>query len=270
MAEEGLEQVLTLWLLQCVTVAWFSGREGKRTLSALPHSPSAVARREGQQSWCLSLGRDPLTLCSTRGACTPLPVCPQPVHRCACWVTPASCVLLSRATGRPTHSACCCQAVPAGCLLGTGALTALLVADVLVYLVDSPVPVHTAEGNNRGRSAFMTRGGSLGGFSPLSFQAVVQTGLSLLCLRADPAQPGPCASIARRLGEDVGRRVEAPMPWHCSRAAPALCLQLERQLGARLAGSGQGRGGSGTPNPTSLPPRWVTPLRGCHFSNTLP
>lgn len=34
-AEEGLGRVLTLWLLQCVTVAWFSEREGRRAPSAL-------------------------------------------------------------------------------------------------------------------------------------------------------------------------------------------------------------------------------------------
>lgn len=36
-------------------------------------------------------------------------------------------------------------AVPAG-FLGTGALTALLVAYILVYLVYSPVPAHTERG----------------------------------------------------------------------------------------------------------------------------
>lgn len=39
----------------------------------------------------------------------------------------------------------CAAAVPAVCPLGTGALTALLVADVLMYLVDSPGPAHTVE-----------------------------------------------------------------------------------------------------------------------------
>lgn len=38
MAEGGLDQVLTLWLLQCVTVACFSEREGRRVLSGLQFS----------------------------------------------------------------------------------------------------------------------------------------------------------------------------------------------------------------------------------------
>lgn len=33
--QEGLEQILTLWLPQCVTVAWFSEREGRKVLSVL-------------------------------------------------------------------------------------------------------------------------------------------------------------------------------------------------------------------------------------------
>lgn len=49
------------------------------------------------------------------------------------------------------------------------------------------------------------------------------------------------------------------MPWHGSRAAPALCLRVERQLGAELVGRGPLLlGGSHTPNPTSLLHRWVT------------
>lgn len=41
----------------------------------------------------------------------------------------------------------------AGCPLGTGALTALLVADVLVYLVDSPGPSWQTRPLNPGRQA---------------------------------------------------------------------------------------------------------------------
>lgn len=89
-------------------------------------------------------------------------------------------------------------ALPAAWLLGTGALAALLVADILVYLVDSLVPAHTAErrvvGINRDRAAFVSAGGG-----PPPFSRYKR--LSLPCLGK---QPGCCTHAAGRLGGHSG------------------------------------------------------------------
>lgn len=174
-AEEGLEQVLTLWLLQCVTVAWFSEREGRRAVSALqPHSHCSRGGHTELASQPRSCTRRTL-FCT--GCLHPSPSPPPAwaslrVLGDANWLHPP--VSGHRKAGM---LGALLLAVPAGCLLGTGALAALLVADVLVYLVDSPVPAHTAEGrvagNNRDRSSFMSARGEVWGVSPISFQAAV-------------------------------------------------------------------------------------------------
>lgn len=95
-AEEGWSRYLLLWLLQCVTVAWLSGRE-RRTAPSAP-MPLGHYSQASTWHWHPSLGH----------ICTPLPVHPQPECPCACWGTPASHILLSRVTGKLAHSVCCC------------------------------------------------------------------------------------------------------------------------------------------------------------------
>lgn len=168
MAKEGLEQVLTLGLPQCVTGAWFSEREERRALSA-------IACREGNaelasEPWLCA----PCTLFCME-CLSPLLVQGSPRHPHTCSVTLSGCIALSWATGR-TVPGVLLLAVPAGCCLRTGALAALLVADIVAYLVDSPVPTHRAEGQvrgNQGQICFCEyKGGNLG-ISPISFQAAV-------------------------------------------------------------------------------------------------
>lgn len=139
MAKEGLEQVLTLGLPQCVTGTWFSEREERRVLSA-------IACREGNaelasEPWLCA----PCTLfcmeCLSQSRLSP----GIPTHS----VTPSGCITLSWATGKTVRGVLL-LAVPAGCCLGTGALATLLVADILPYLVDSPVPTHRVRGKLEG------------------------------------------------------------------------------------------------------------------------
>lgn len=55
----GLEQTLTLWLLQCVTVALFSEREGAKAPSVLQHlgpcslapEPCSLGSSYGKHAW---------------------------------------------------------------------------------------------------------------------------------------------------------------------------------------------------------------------------
>jgi len=166
LAEECPEHVLTLWLLQCATVAWFSEREERRVPSAL--QPLGCCWQGGHAE----LASEP-RCCAPHvlfcmGCLQPSASPPPAWAPSVCRVTLADCML---GHGKASALGMLLPAVPVGCLLGTGALAALLVADFLVYLVDSPVPAHAAEGrvvgSNRDRSAFTSARGESGSLPPL-------------------------------------------------------------------------------------------------------
>lgn len=176
-AEEGPEQVLTLWLLQCVTVAWFSERQGRRAPSALQslsRHPQGGHRELVPCAPCTLFCRGCLHPSpSPPPAGAPPPVLGDTGHILLAWDTALSVLL---------------PALPAGWLLRSGALAALPVADVLAYLVDFPVPAHTGKGqvvgSNRDRSAFECKG-AVWGSPPFLQAAVAGHGRT----RAEPAVP---------------------------------------------------------------------------------
>lgn len=189
-AEEGLERVLTLWLLQCVTVAWFSEKRREESSVSTALQPLGCCTQGGHAELASKpWSHVPHALLFAGGPrlspSPPPPWAPLCTLGDTSWLHPPTLGHREAGTLRVLL-----LAVPAGCLLGTGALAALLVADILVYLVDSPVPAHTAQGQAvrelTGTDLLLWVQGESLGVSPVSFQTVVD---GLGRNGAEPAMP---------------------------------------------------------------------------------